>query len=670
MRWPVGLRTAEFQYTELILLAVLVGVLGALGNLCFRALIAFFSWVFRGLEWQALGIAAHPWLAMLTPLVLLSGGATVLLLDRLFGGDVLGYGFPSFLEMVNRGSARVKRRWLLTKSLGAAISLGAGASVGREGPIAQIGGAIGSAIARWRRLPTDRAKVLIAAGAGAGIATIFNAPIGGLMFAQEIVLLGESELANLTLLIIATTSGVVASRVITGNSVVFPVPAFVLRSYWELLTYGLMGVLMGLLGAGYVRFFHATAAFFQGLKLPQWGRLALGLFAVGLIAVPLPQNLSDGYSVIDAALFGKLPVRLMAVLAAAKFFTSSVSLGCGMPGGVFGPTFFIGTMAGGSFRYVSALLLPGLTGPRGSYALIGLGAFLAGVTHAPLTALFLLFEMSNDYQVTLPAMVATISALVVARALESESLDTYALARAGKKLEIGRERLLLSQIPVGSVMSHEVTSARQDTALVEVLRLAGETAQTILPVVGEDGDFKGLVVTHDLLSLLSSERDLGPLVNADDLCRRDAPRVTPDSTLDQANQLMEAEELDELPVVEYDEGGKLVGIVARKSIAQALNRIAVSLTTLGTQDDNIYWATGYRVARVKVPPAARDKTLRALDPRARFGVSVLAIQDSADPARGFMPVAPDQRLKPGDLLVAAGHSADLRRFVRDLEGNG
>ena len=150
----------------------------------------------------------------------------MILLDRLFPGDVLGYGFPNFLEMVNLGSARIKRRWILLKAVGAALSLGCGVSVGREGPIAQIGGAIGSAIAQLRRLPADRAKVLIAAGAGAGIATTFNAPVGGVLFAQEIVLLGETELGNLTLLLVATVSAVVFSRAVTATPRFSRTPSF------------------------------------------------------------------------------------------------------------------------------------------------------------------------------------------------------------------------------------------------------------------------------------------------------------------------------------------------------------------------------------------------------------------------------------------------------------
>jgi CIC family chloride channel protein len=670
MRLPaLGLRTDQFEYVQLILLSVAVGILAALGNLGFRQLIKFFSWFFRELEWRALGIDAGGWHRVLIPLVLMSGGVAILLLDRIFPDDVLGYGFPNFLEMVNLGTARVKSRWIIAKAAGAAVSLGAGASVGREGPIAQVGGAIGSAVARLRNLSPDRAKVLVAAGAGAGIATTFNAPIAGLMFAQEIVLLGHTELANLTLLIIATFSAVLTSRAITGNAVVFEVPDFVLRSYWEMLTYGLMGAALGALAAGYIRFFNGTGVWFHKLALPVWVKLEAGLALVGIIAIWLPQNLSDGYPVINRAMAGEFGLGLLATMMCAKFFASSVSLGSGSPGGVFGPTFFIGTMAGGMIQRMSAIVMPNLTGPRGSYALVGLGAFLAGTTHAPLTALFLLWEMTGSDSIALPAMIATISALVVARAIESESIDEFRLVREGKTLQIGQERLALALIPVSAVMTKNVTVVNESTSLAEVLRIAGETAQSTLPVLSSEGDLAGVIVTRDLLSLLGSRADLGPLVNAFDLCNSNPPTVSAAANLDQAGQLMEHEGLDEICVVDRP-SARFLAMVTRQHIAQALNRVSVSLSTLATRDQNIFWATGYRVMRLEVPRAVAGKTLRQLDPRARFSVTVLAVQDAKDPDAGFAPISPDRELKESDLLVAAGRPADVRQFMRDLEAGG
>ena len=277
-----------------------------------------------------------------------------------------------------------------------------------------------------------------------------------------------------------------------------------LRSYWEMATYALMGAALGVLAAGYIRFFNATEAWFRRLNLPVWVKLEAGLAVVGVIAIWLPQNLSDGYPVINGAMAGEFGIGMLAALTCAKIFASSVSLGCGAPGGSFGPTFFIGTMAGGLFQRVSAMVIPHLTGPRGSYALVGLGAFLAGTTHAPLTALFLLWEMTHSDTIALPSMIATITALVVARAIETESIDEFRLAREGKTLQIGRERLALALIPVSAVVTKNVTIVTENTSLTEVLRTAGETAQSTLPVSTATANFVGTIVVRDLLIVIGA----------------------------------------------------------------------------------------------------------------------------------------------------------------------
>ena len=589
--WRSRFSADQIEYVWLILLASLTGALAALGNLGLRLLIDLSSSAFRGFEWRALGINRGGAFVALTPVVLLSGGVALLVLNYFFPRDVLGYGFPNFLAMVHLEGARIKRRWIFLKAAGAAISLGAGASVGREGPIAQIGGSIGSAVAQVLRVGAERAKVLVACGAGAGIATTFNAPIGGLLFAQEIVLLGETELANLSLLIISTTVAVVTSAALTGKEAsVFQVPLFELRSYWELLTYSLMAITMGLLSAGYIRLFDATTALFRRVNFSPSLKLGIGLLAVGLIAIPLPQNLSDGYPVINAALAGQLQVRRMAALAVAKILAICISLGCGAPGGVFGPIFFIGAMSGGSFRGLSERFLPHFTGPRGSYALVGLGAFLAGTTHAPLTAVFLLFEMTREYEITVPALLSTILSLIVARAIGPESIDTYSLAREGKTLHIGKDRLLLMQIPVSAAMHPGPDVVASNEAFAEVLRKAGESSQSNLPVVDPEGKLVGLIVTRDLLALVTSREDLARVAIAADVCETKPPTLVLDANLDQASRLMDAEGIEEVPVIVAPDDKRLVGLLSRSSVRSALNRAAVSMVTVARSDAPIAWS--------------------------------------------------------------------------------
>jgi CBS domain-containing protein len=330
-------------------------------------------------------------------------------------------------------------------------------------------------------------------------------------------------------------------------------------------------------------------------------------------------------------------------------------------------------MAGASFRGLAHAVVPGLTGPAGSYALVGMGGLLCGVTHAPLTALLLLFEMTRgNWTVVLPAMIATISALVVARLIEPESIDTYSLARAGKSLEIGRDRLILTQLPVSSVIRRDAQTVPAEAPLAEAMRVAGETGQATLPVIDRTGALAGLIVSRDLLGLLAPGAELSGLVNAWDMSRRNPPVLTLESNLDQAAQTMEYEGLDELPVTENLAGGKFLGLVARYDIARAFNRVTLSVSAVATRADNIFWASGYRVSRMEVPPGLSGKSLREIDARARFGVSVLAVQDGADPEAGFLPCPPDRQFRLDDVIIAAGHPADLRRFAnagrQDVKG--
>jgi CBS domain-containing protein len=187
-----------------------------------------------------------------------------------------------------------------------------------------------------------------------------------------------------------------------------------------------------------------------------------------------------------------------------------------------------------------------------------------------------------------------------------------------------------------------------------------------LPVVNSDGELAGTIVVHDLLSMISGGQELGPLVNAFDICNVHGPTVPLDANLDEASQLMEHDGLDEIPVVERGTR-RFLGLVTNRQIAQALNRVAVSLSTLATRDPNIYWATGYRVSRVSVPANAAGKTVRQLDARARFSVTVLAVQDGDNPQGEFAPISPDRPLKAGDELIAAGRPQDIRRFTHELE---
>jgi len=655
LRWREVLQR-ETERAWPVTLAVVTGILGAAGNIVFRAAIRGCTWLFQG-QAARLGDGG-------IPLALVAGGLVLLLLDRLFPGEVLGYGFPRFLEMLHLQGARVKRRWMVVKTLGAAVSLGAGAAVGREGPIAQIGGSIGSAVAQLARLSSEQRKILIACGAAAGIATTFNAPLGALMFAHEIVLLGEVRLVNFTQIVIATTTAVIVARGLFGSLPVFVVPSFTLESYWECFTYAALGVVLGLLAAAYTRLFHAVAGYLRRLAWPRAAVLLAGLALVGVLDIRVPGNISDGYGVVNEALAGRLAPSLMAILALAKIAGSTLSLGCGAPGGVFGPIFFIGAMTGGSFRALSTVLLPGLTGPRGSYALVGLGAFLAATTHAPLTAIFLLFEMTQSYAVAVPALITTILSLMIATRLEPESIDTLGLTAEGKSLHAPTDRVVLERIPVATVYRREFDSIPEHHPLPEILGLVRQSRSATFPVVGGEDELVG-VLSFAALRTLVLEEKLDPHLEARDLCDPPALTLTPDDGLGEAFRRMEAEALEDVPVVDPANRRRLLGMLSRADLIAAYNRTVATLgatsipTWLKTAEPQ--WADRYRVMSIEVPQRWVGRSLRDIDCRARYGVAVLAVHPRGQQDdRGYELPDPDRPLEPGDVLVLAGTAEGLR----------
>jgi len=666
VRLPRPRLTPRTEYTGLVLTAALIGVLGAAGNVIFRYAIEGSASVF-GLLGNALDAQAGIPRRFAAPLTLIAGALALLGLERVFPGHALGYGFPRFLEMVHLEGGQVKRRWMIVKTLGSAIALGAGASVGREGPIAQIGGSIGSAIGQLLRATAERMKLLVACGAAAGISTTFNAPIAGVMFAQEIVLQGEVELTHFGMIVISTATAVIASHAMLGPDIVFEVPAFELASYWELFTYGLLGLLLGLLAVGYTRLFHAALERAERLRIRTGTKLVGGLAIVGVVGIALPQNLSDGYPTINAALAGQLGWPLLAALAVAKIATSSISLASGAPGGVFGPIFFIGAMTGGAFRALSELLLPGLTGPRGSYALVGLGTFLAACTRAPLTAIFLLFEMTGSYEIALPALITAMLGVMVASNIEPESIDTLALSRAGKSLRPPRAQIM-DLIPVSAAFHGTFEPIAADARLVEVLRIMSESTATSFPVLDEHQRLIGTISLHRLRPILG-DPEASEVVIAADLCDRNVPTVTLETSVGQALGRMEADDVEEIPVVDRADPRRVIGLLSRADAIRAYNRALVTMRTFrgaAGADELPQWSKAYSATTLQVPAPWHGRSLRELDCRARFGVSVLAVRLHDKPGHTFEVPDPDRLLESGDSLVIAGPAAKVRRFERTV----
>ena len=370
--WMVKL-VKRFQPTEtqfLILLSVFVGAATGLGAIGFVALIEYFNGLFFGLTDQMLtemvGSAAGVGFKFWLPLIPMLGGLLVGPLVYRFASEAKGHGVPEVMNAVARLGGIIRARVAAVKALASAICIGSGGSAGREGPIIQIGSAIGSTIGQVFRLAGDRVKILVGCGAAAGISAVFNAPIAGVFFSLEIIL-GDFAIKTFAPVIVSSVVASVVSRSVFGNHPAFDVPDYSLVSAWEIPLYAAMGTVLAFVSVLFTRTLVICETFFERLKITDWTKPALGGLLLGVIAIFFPQILADGYQTIRLTLFGEVGIVLMLVLIFAKILATSMTLGSGNSGGIFAPSLFMGAVAGGAFGYMVHFLFPGVTATPVSY---------------------------------------------------------------------------------------------------------------------------------------------------------------------------------------------------------------------------------------------------------------------------------------------------------------
>ena len=566
------------EYGFLLLVAITIGILGGLGNFLFKEGIIFFHHFVFSTLYHILGVSLGGWHRTLIILIPMAGGLLLIPLALIFGREeVYGYGFPSFLKVVALKGAIFKLRNLFVKGLAASITLGIGGSAGQEGPIAVIGGTIGSWIGQILKVSTREMKVLVSSGVAAGIAATFNAPIAGVFFAFEIVMLGNYELNYFAPVVIASALGTVTTHVLLGRLPAFTIPYYRMTSLWEIPSYIILGFISAIMGVYFIRLFYFIRDIFEKIPFPTLFKPALGGVFVGIIGIWFPQVFGNGYEVAQRALFGEMGWMLLLGLFIFKILATSITLGSGGAGGIFAPLIYIGVMMGGVYGVLVHTIFPGFTSLPQVYALVGMGAFLASATHAPLTGLFLLFELSGDYQIIIPGMIACIIGSVAAQVLEHDSIDTVELTRQGINLHQGRDVNVLRAIPVKEVMTKDMEVFPEDLPLHQIFTKAKESVQSYFPVVSHQGELMGVISLRDIRPLLMEE-DLMNLIIAKDIVNENYIYLTPDDTLDTAMKKFAQKDLGQLPVVDAQNPKKLLGMLKRTDVINAYNNAILKLT--------------------------------------------------------------------------------------------
>ncbi len=558
--------------TEILIgLSVVVGLATALGAIAFIALIEYFNDFFFGLTDQILAeaVGEQP-LKIWLPIIPVLGGLLVGPIVYKYASEAKGHGVPEVMNAVARLGGIIRPRVAAAKTLASAICIGSGGSAGREGPIVQIGSAIGSSIGQAFRMSGNRIKILVGCGAAAGISSVFNAPIAGVIFSMEIIL-GDYAITTFAPVILSSVVASVVTRTVLGDHPAFAVPSYSLVSAAEIPLYILMGVLLGVLGVAFTRMLTMFEDFFERLTIPNMLKPALGGLLLGLLAIFYPQVLADGYETIRLTLYGQMSVVLLVVLIVAKMVATSFTLGSGNSGGVFAPSLFMGAVAGGAFGSLVHVLFPAHTATPGAYAVVGMAGMVAAATHAPITALLIIFEMTSDYRIILPLMVTVVFAALVARRLYRHSIYTAKLARRGIEIQGGRDINVLKSHTVREVMDEQFSTIAASMTLPEILRSIEESEDTYFVVTGSRGQLKGVFSFQDLRSVLSHP-ELSELIVAQDLAPSHTTVIHPDDSLDEANRLFGYKGLTMIPVVSRIDDGKVIGVLRRDRLTDYYNK--------------------------------------------------------------------------------------------------
>jgi len=624
----------------------------------------------RGVQFVAIGapdLASYivPWVpAWRVLLAGTTGGFLVGVVTRYLASEVRGHGVPDVMEAVALRGGRIRRRVAITRSIASALTIGTGGSVGREGPIVQVGAAVGSAVGQALRLPTDRLRTLTAAGAAGGIAAAFNAPIAGAFFALEVI---ARNFAAPTFgpVVLCAVFATAISRLYFGAAPAFVVPPFRVGPAWETPFAAALGLGCGLLSVYFIVLLGSLEKLSARLPIPVVLKPALGGFVVGLLILVSPNLYGVGHETMDATLVGALPIATLVLLLVLKPLATSITLASGGSGGVFLPSLFIGGLAGGVFHTGLTAVMPGTVTSSGAFALVGMAAVLAGTSRAPVTAILLAFELTHDYGVILPVMLACAVSTLVASALKRDSIYTAKLTERGIDLD-RPEDLALRRVPVRDVMQPNPPAVRLDAPLDVVLGRFLDSEIGAVFVIDGNGRLAGQVSIHDVKASLGDPASLGGIVVAGDVSEH-AVTTTPDGNVADALDLLAREGREVLGVV--DEDRRLIGAVSLRSVTDVIAREALRGEYVGVSAlegrrgrEALRLSTGVEVRALPVHARLVGETVRTLDVRSRWHVSVLALRrDGVDDG-----VDPDRPFVAGDVLVVMGEDRDLERFAESL----
>ncbi|MFC1783113.1 chloride channel protein [Planctomycetota bacterium] len=488
-----------------------------------------------------------------------------------FAREAKGHGVPEVMEAMELKGGRIRPIVGAIKALASSICISSGGSVGREGPIVQIGSAIGSTIGQKLRFSDDKVKILVAGGAASGIAATFNAPLGGVFFALEVILRNFST-RRLGGVVVAAVMASVIAKIFLGGDTSIPVPPYALGNPLELLFYLVFGLLLVPLCILFIRSIYKFEDLFKKLPIHELSKPIIGGLLLGGIGFFYPQVFGVGYENIEHAVDASMPLKLMALLILLKLIAVSLTLGSGGSGGIFAPSLVLGALIGGSFGTILSYFFPQLGIEPGAYALVGMGAFFAGAARAPITSIVLLFELTGDYLIILPLMLTVAITTIAAERVHPESIYTLKLTRKGINIRKQMRRDILEHIKVSEILKRDMISVPPSAPMDAILPALAKGSHRTLPVIGADGTFYGIITVNQIFDTLEHMDSLKDLIIAQDLAQTGASVKESDNLNDALNKFLESE-CEVLPVIKKEQQKvQVMGIISRDDLLSAYSR--------------------------------------------------------------------------------------------------
>lgn len=655
-----------------LVLASFVGAGTGFGAIGFRKLLKAVTELSFGGSSVLEGARALPWPLRLA---LPTGGLVIAwALTQWLAKEAKGHGVPEVMEAVALKGGRIRNRVMFVKTIASSLTIGTGGSAGREGPMVQIGSSVGSTVGQLFHLDDEHTRLLVACGAAAGIAATFNAPVAGVVFAVEIIL-GSAAVSTFSPIVVSSVIATAISRWLLGDTPAFRVPQPTLESGAELISYALLGLIGGLVGVAFIRVLYKLENRFD--KLPGVAAPLLGGLLVGGLGLVDPDLYGVGYETIDRVLHQPETLGVLGFLLLAKMLATSLTLSGGGSGGIFSPSLFIGAMLGGLWGDLAGKLDLWPTAAPPAYALVGMATVVASATHAPLTAIIIIFELTGNYQIILPVMLATITASVLSITIQPESIYTLKLVRRGIRLPGRSPAADLVARPVRDVMSranHVVPPDMPFGAMMDrVVGAAGDCQY----VVDQDRKLLGVVHLHQIKSVIR-EDVLGGVATAHDAMTQDTHAIEADDSIETCLRRFSTCDLPELAVVE---DGKLVGMVRRRDILDLYNRELLDTHDLGLmfvdkeegggeKRDYMELPAGHGVEAIEIPSAFVGKALRDLDLWGQYELLVVGMRRHAkDGSVHILVPDPGLPLDSDTVLIVEGPKEQLER-VRNLGSQG